>query len=87
MPIKDQESKTIAKKLINNIICRYGILEIIHTDQGKNFESEIIKNICSFLGIYKTRTFAYNPKSNGMVERLNQTIVNALYKITKNKED
>ncbi|XP_072033311.1 uncharacterized protein [Amphiura filiformis] len=34
--------------------------------------------MCKILGITKTRTTPYNPKSDGLVERYNRTITNAV---------
>eukprot|EP00731_Ephydatia_muelleri_P001300 Em0001g1300a len=47
----------------------------LHTDQGKNFEAKIIKEICALLDIKKTRTTAYHPQSDGLVERFNRTLL------------
>ena len=55
-----------------------GVPDTIHTDQGKNFESNLIKKLCLMLGIRKTRTTPYHPQSDGMVERFNRTLLNML---------
>ena len=52
-PMKDMESTTVAKILVQDFICHYGTPEQIHTDQGSNFEATLIKEICSLLGIQK----------------------------------
>ena len=46
----------------------------IHTDQGRNFESDLFQEVCHLLDIHKTRTAPYHPSSNGLVERFNQTL-------------
>ena len=46
----------------------------IHTDQGRNFESELFKEMCELLEIGKTRTTSYRPSANGQVERYNRSI-------------
>ena len=53
MPIPNQEAATIAKELMTKIILEYGILQIILTDQGTNFTSELFKNVCKLLKINK----------------------------------
>ena len=50
----------------------------IHTDQGRNFESALIKDLCSLLGIEKSLTSPYHPQSDGLVERSNRTLLNML---------
>ena len=59
-PMKHMESTTVAKILVQDFICRYGTPEQIHTDQGRNFEATLIKEICSLLDIQKTRTTPYH---------------------------
>ena len=41
---------------------------------GAQFESKLIKEICTLLHINKTHTTPYYPQSDGLVERLNRTI-------------
>ena len=77
-PMKDMEAQTVACILVNEFICRLGVPDTIHTDQGRNFESKLIKELCQMLGIKKTRTTPYHPQSDGMVERFNRTLLNML---------
>ena len=76
--MKNMKASTIAQILMNEFITRYGVPEILHTDQGRNFESSLIKELCHTLGINKTRTSPYHPQSDGMVERFNRTLLNML---------
>ena len=46
--------------------------------RGKNFEAKIIKEICTLLDIKKTRTTAYHPQSDSLVERFNRTLLGML---------
>ncbi|KAL5515018.1 hypothetical protein EMCRGX_G000127 [Ephydatia muelleri] len=77
-PMKDMEAQTVACILVNEFICHLGVPDTIHTDQGRNFESKLIKELCQMLGIKKTRTTPYHPQSDGMVERFNRTLLNML---------
>ena len=65
--IPNQEAKTIAEKLVKEIIARYGAPEKIHFDQGRNFEAQLFQEMC-VLFKDKTRTSPYHPESDGMVE-------------------
>ena len=76
--IEDQQAETVAMKLVDEFVCRFGTPLELHSDQGRNFESEVFQEMCRLLNITKTRTTAYHPCSDGMVERYNRTIVNCV---------
>ena len=73
-PIPNQEARTVANVLVREFFCRFGIPMELHLDQGRNFESNLLKEVCTILGIHKTRTTPYHPQSDGMVERFNRTL-------------
>ena len=73
-PMPDMTATTIATLLFNHVICRFGVPRYIHSDQGRQFESQIFHHLCSMLGMKKTRTTPYRPQSDGMVERFNRTL-------------
>lgn len=77
-PMKDMEALTIARLLVNEVICRFGVPDSIHADQGRNFESAVLKEICQLLGIRKTRTTPYHLQFDGLVERFNRILLNML---------
>lgn len=77
IPTANQKAKTVAKCLWENFIVHYGIPERLHTDQGPNFESHLIRELCDIVGIEKTRTTPYHPRGNP-VERLNRTLLSML---------
>ena len=77
-PIPNQEATTVATKLINELFCRFSIPEQLHYDQGRQFESEIIAQVCKLLKIEKTRTTPYHPQSDGVIERFNRTLLQML---------
>lgn len=72
--LQDHTAQTVADVLITEFICRYGTPYRIHTDQGREFESQLFSEIGTKLEIYKTRITIYRPPSDGMVERLNRTL-------------
>ena len=76
-PTANQKAKTVAKCLWENFIVQYGIPERLHTDQGRDFESHLIRELCDIAGIQKTRTTPYHPRGNP-VERFNRTLLSML---------
>ena len=77
-PMKDMNALTVAQIFVHEFIFHMGIPDVIHTDQGRNFESAVVKGICNLLGIKKTRTTPYHPQSDGMIERFNRTLLSML---------
>jgi hypothetical protein len=73
-PLPDQQSETIAQKLVLKFISRFGTPLEIHSDQGKNFESSLFAEICKLFEIKKTQTTSYKPCSNGIIEKFNGTL-------------
>ena len=65
-------------KLVDEMFCRFSPPEQVHSDQGRQFESELLKQICNLLQIKKTHTTPYRPQGNGMVERFNRTLQDML---------
>jgi cleavage and polyadenylation specificity factor subunit 1 len=76
--MRDQTAETIAETFFSGWIARFGVPDTITTDRGTNFESLLFSSFSRFLGSYKTRTTAYNPKSNGMVERFHRQLKAAI---------
>ena len=77
-PIPNQEAATVAKKLTEEFFFRFSPPEQLHTDQGRQFESELVSEICKLLGIAKTHTTPYHPQSDGLIERFNRTLLSML---------
>ena len=73
-PLPDQTAETVAHKMVTEFVCRFVAPLEIHTDQGCNFESDLFQEVCCLLEITKTRTTAYHPSSNGLVERCSGTL-------------
>jgi len=58
--MKSVTSYDVARALFDKWICQFGLPEVIITDQGSQFDSEIFHNVCHFFGIEKRRTNTVN---------------------------
>ncbi|KAL5515000.1 hypothetical protein EMCRGX_G000106 [Ephydatia muelleri] len=76
--IPNQEAETVAKKLTNEMFCWFSIPEQLHLDQGRQFESKLVSEMCKVLKFCKTRTTPYHPQGDGLVERFNHTLISML---------
>lgn len=54
---------TVAKCLWHNFIGYYGILEHIHTDQGTDFKSKLIEELCKIAGIQRVQSHHIIPEA------------------------
>lgn len=78
VPLPSQTAEVTAKAAVDQFFARFGCPFVVHTDQGRNFESKLFKAICDLLKIHKTRTTPYRPSANGQVERYNRTLMDAV---------
>ncbi|KRZ61857.1 Transposon Ty3-G Gag-Pol polyprotein [Trichinella nativa] len=85
--LPNAEGRTVAGALVNDLYCRYGSPETLHSDQGRNFESELVKEVCQLFRVAETRTTAYHPQSDVLVERMKRTLLGLLAKASIDHPD
>ncbi|KAI8490454.1 hypothetical protein Bbelb_317220 [Branchiostoma belcheri] len=85
-PIPKQDAATVADKLFRDFVGQHGVPDQIHSDQGSQFESQLVAELCARLQISKTRTSPYHPQGDGQVERFNRTMKNILAKALAGRE-
>lgn len=85
-PTRNQTAHTTARVLYENFIVHYSFPAKLHSDQGRNFESHVIRELCNLAGVKKTRTTPWHPMGNGMTERFNQTLISMLGTLEDSKK-
>jgi hypothetical protein len=76
-----------AEFVFNEIVCKFGMVEQFLTDQGVNFESNLLKHLCILLGTDKLHTSTYHAAGNGITERLNKSIKPNIAKYVNDTHD
>ena len=77
-PLRKVTAEQVSRLFVEEIVCRYGAPKTIVTDQGPQFKSQLFQEIARIVNTTAVTTTAYNPKANGLVERINQTLCTSL---------
>ena len=72
--IPDASMPVIAEALERQVFAYHGVPEQIHSDQGAQFESSLMEELCRIWGVSKSHTTSYHPQGNGVVERNNRQL-------------
>ena len=86
-PIPNQEIKTVAQKLLNEMFFRFSLPDQILSDQGRQFESRVMEELCKLLQIEMSWTTSYHPQGDGLVERANRTLLNMLSTVVEEHQE
>ena len=65
---------SVSRKLEQEVFCRWGAPSSLLSDNGTQFTSNILKNVCKTWGIKQKFTSVYHPQAN-ITERINRNIV------------
>lgn len=74
IPTKNHKASTVAKHLANEWLYKINIAGRLHSDQGRNFEGEVGKELCKIYGVKKLRSTPYHPEGNPQCQRFNRTL-------------
>ena len=86
-PLKNHTAVTCAEAFVKGWVLSLGAPLMMHSDQGREFESQLWSEMCSYLAICKTRTNPYRPQSDGQVERFNRTMVEMMKPLVNEEQD
>ena len=80
-PTKGETAMIVAKKILENIVPRFGLPVTIGSDNGPAFVSQIVQGLALALGTKWKLHCEYNPQSSGQVERMTRTLKETLAKL------
>ena len=83
---KIQTAQMTAKTLWDKFNVHYGLPEKILMDQGQNFKSQLVADLCKLMGTQKVQTSPYHLQTNSQCERFNSTLINMLGTLPKEKK-
>jgi hypothetical protein len=75
VPIPQQDARTVAKVFVEEIILKFGIPQVLLSDQGSNFLSELFANVCKLLRVKRIESSPYHSQTNGTLERTLRVLV------------
>ena len=81
-PLPNTTALAVADAFFQHIVYRFGMPSVIHSDQGREFENNLMQELCLLCGAHKTQTTPYHPASDGLVERFNRTLLMMLAMFT-----
>ena len=83
----DQKADQIIRILRDQVFTLVGPPERLHSDQGRNFESQILGDLCKAFQVTKSHTTPYHPMGDGLVERMNRSLLNLFRTFVQNEGD
>jgi hypothetical protein len=86
-PVKEATAEQAALFIYEEIICRHGCPAKILSDQGTHFKNKVIEELVKKFEIEHLFSTPYHPQTNGLVERFNRTLTEALSKLATNHID
>jgi len=78
LAIPDASAPTVARVLDQHVFCYFGLPEQIYSDQGAQFQSQLMSDLCRLWGVNQSRTTPYHSQGNRVVERNNRMLGDAL---------
>ncbi|KAL0242604.1 hypothetical protein GEMRC1_005167 [Eukaryota sp. GEM-RC1] len=80
-PLKELNAHETAYSLVCNVCAIFGIPDLIHSDNGKEFANHVFNDVCKQFDITTNKSIPSFSPSNGLVERRHRDILQALRKM------
>ena len=87
IPLPDHKAERIVQVLKDQIFTLDGPPHRLHSNQGRNFESYVLLELCKAFGVTKSHTTPYHPMGDGLVEHMNRSLLNLLRALVKTESD
>jgi len=85
IPLKDKSALSVAAA-VYTYRCTFGFPDVIHTDNGLEFNNKTLVELCKLVGCQKINIVAYNPQSNP-VERFHRDLGRMLRSLLPREEN
>ena len=76
--LRNANSKNVAKFLFEDVMCRFGCILQLTTDNGAEFEG-LVQTMADIYNVPIARAAPYHPEANGMIERHHRTWIGSLF--------
>jgi len=74
IPVPNKEARTLAEALFMNVICEHGAFERLLSDRESTLAAPVVAALVRLMRTKRVYTSAYQPSTNGMVERCHKWI-------------
>ncbi|KAJ2911441.1 hypothetical protein MD484_g8972, partial [Candolleomyces efflorescens] len=78
--LRAENASSIASFIFEEILCRWGVIEEIITDNGTPYIAEAVELLVKRYGVHRIRISPYNSQANGIIERRHLDVREALIK-------
>jgi len=85
-PLRNKEAETVAKVLVEQIFCRFGVPIALLSDQGREVDGNLMREICRLLDVDKLRTSPYKASTNSAIERFHRSLNSMLGKVVSESQ-
>jgi hypothetical protein len=72
--VENKEAETVAKAILSEWFCKFGIPAQIHTDGGKEFVNKLPNELFTLLNVQHTKTTPAHPQCNAQVKSLTKQL-------------
>ena len=85
--IPNQKTERIVRILKDQVFTVVGPPCKLRSDQGRNFESNLFSDLYKAFNVTKSHTTPYHPMGDGLVERMNRSLLNLLRAFVQKSSD